>query len=202
MSDCDNAELRDVLPDLIHGTLAPSVRARVEAHVGACAACRAELDLLRAAHVVLSRTPSLDVGRVVRALPPPPNVLGRPRAQGSQARGVAAAAWRRAAAIAAVVVTGAAVGIATRGPWPRLDRGTSTAAPQPAAPAAPGRTAPRPQPPAADAGDLMLAAGVQDLDDAQLDAILREIEALDPVPSAEPLPVLPAFAPEPGEGGV
>jgi len=48
----------------------------------------------------------------------------------------------------------------------------------------------------------MLAAGVQDLDDAQLDAILREIEALDPVPSAEPLPVLPAFAPEPGEGGV
>jgi len=51
-------------------------------------------------------------------------------------------------------------------------------------------------------GDLILAAGIQELDDAQLDALLREIEALDAVPSEEPLPVLPAFAGEPGEGGV
>ena len=54
MTDCPNAEMRDRLPDLLHERLETSVRAAVMAHVDECDDCRAEIALLREAHVVLS----------------------------------------------------------------------------------------------------------------------------------------------------
>ena len=42
MNDCPNAEMRDLLPDLLHERLDASPRAVVSAHVGACEDCRAE----------------------------------------------------------------------------------------------------------------------------------------------------------------
>jgi anti-sigma factor RsiW len=47
MLDCPNAEVRDRLPDLVHGQLAGEELAEVERHVAACAACAAELALIR-----------------------------------------------------------------------------------------------------------------------------------------------------------
>jgi anti-sigma factor RsiW len=199
----------------VHGTLSPSTRARVEAHVGACAPCRRELDLVRAAQAVLARTPSVDVGRVVSALPRPPKA-GSPRA--ALPGWALAGGWRRAAAIATVVAAGAAVGVGTRDRWSGPSEPSGVARSDELAGARGGATRPSnapvggptpasaetPQPPVSGsgAGDLILAAGVQELDDAQLDALLREIEALDGVPSEEPLPELPAFAGELAEGGV
>jgi hypothetical protein len=73
MSECRNEDLRDLLPDLAAERLASSERARVASHVATCAACTAELELLRAARRVMSRgVPVVDVARIVAALPHPP----------------------------------------------------------------------------------------------------------------------------------
>src|SRR6266508_4285690 len=69
MIDCVSTEMRDALPDVIHGGLDPAKLAEVEAHVASCAQCAAELELLKA--VVASRpaAPPIDVQRIVAALP-------------------------------------------------------------------------------------------------------------------------------------
>ncbi len=86
MSDCSNAEIRDLLPDLMHDRLDAHTRARVIAHVDGCADCRSELELLRSLRGSLDRaTPRVDVDRIVAALPTPASV--RP----SQHRGLARA---------------------------------------------------------------------------------------------------------------
>src|SRR3712207_5086295 len=69
MIDCPNGEIRDKLPDLVHGQLEAPVHAEVSAHVASCAACRAEVGLLRELRASLSATPSVDVTRIVAALP-------------------------------------------------------------------------------------------------------------------------------------
>ena len=43
MSDCPREGMRDLLPDLVNGTLAPGVRASVEQHVAGCDECASEL---------------------------------------------------------------------------------------------------------------------------------------------------------------
>lgn len=69
MRDCPNAEMRDALPDLMHGTLSERRMAEVRAHVDACGACRAELAFLeriRRATV----TPDIGAERIVSKLAP------------------------------------------------------------------------------------------------------------------------------------
>src|SRR5262249_61542854 len=70
MSDCPNAEVRDLLPDLLHDRLDARTRARVVAHVDGCADCRSELELLRSMRASLDHaTTNIDVSRIVAALP-------------------------------------------------------------------------------------------------------------------------------------
>ena len=47
MNNCMDTEIQEMLPDLLHGTLAADTRARVEAHVASCEQCREELAVLR-----------------------------------------------------------------------------------------------------------------------------------------------------------
>jgi len=62
MNDCQNAEMRDQLPDLLNERLDGSARAVVMAHVAACADCRDELELLRVARgTLLKATPRVDL---------------------------------------------------------------------------------------------------------------------------------------------
>ncbi len=73
MSDCVNAEMRDLLPDLAAERLSGAERTRVASHVASCRTCAAELELLTAARWVMSRNvPAVDVARIVAALPKPP----------------------------------------------------------------------------------------------------------------------------------
>src|SRR5262245_6111335 len=105
MSDCENAEIRDRLPDLIHDRLDAYDRATVMAHIEGCAACRDEVELLRAARAMFdARAPRVDVGRIVRALPSP--VPARQR------RWVD---WRVAAAIVVMLAGGGSVALLSRG---------------------------------------------------------------------------------------
>jgi hypothetical protein len=105
MSDCSNAEIRDLLPDLMHDRLDAPTRARVVAHVEGCADCRSELELLRSLRGALDRgTPRVDVNRIVAALPKPGSV--RPR----QHRGWRVLNdWRIAAAVTFIVAGGTSV---------------------------------------------------------------------------------------------
>src|SRR5437870_551008 len=69
MIDCSNGDMRDLLPELVHDRLAPSERARIEAHVASCEACRAEVALLRALRATMGRTPAIDVASIAAAIP-------------------------------------------------------------------------------------------------------------------------------------
>jgi hypothetical protein len=64
MTDCPRAEIRDVLPDWVNGSLDESSAADVAEHVATCAACAEETELLRALRGVLVREPHIDVRRV------------------------------------------------------------------------------------------------------------------------------------------
>ena len=88
MRDCENVDIRDLLPEHAGGLLAGAERARVEAHLATCEACRAELALLRAlrASRPTPRVTAADVSRIVAALPKPtragaPSVPATPPAQ-------------------------------------------------------------------------------------------------------------------------
>jgi hypothetical protein len=73
MRECASGEIRDVLPEFAAERLSGAERGRVAAHVATCAACAAELDLLRAARRAMSRgVPAIDVAGIVAALPKPP----------------------------------------------------------------------------------------------------------------------------------
>lgn len=137
-SGCADDGVRDALPALLHGRLAGAERARVEAHVAGCAACAAELAVLRdvrgalaagaprleldaiaatvRAATVPASTPALVPGaRVAPAAPLAPAwAVGPAPVAGSRWRG--ARAWR---ALAATVLVAAG----TAGVW--LGQGSS-----------------------------------------------------------------------------
>jgi anti-sigma factor RsiW len=69
MRDCPNAEMRDLLPDLLHGRGDVGRLAEARAHVATCDACRAELELLRALRSATVVEASTDVGRIAAAIP-------------------------------------------------------------------------------------------------------------------------------------
>src|SRR5215831_11581208 len=100
MSDCPNAEIRDLLPDLLHDRLDARTRARVVAHVDGCEDCRSELELLRSMRNALDHdTPRVDVTRIVAALPAPSSVRPAQRRHGWRVLND----WRIAAAVTFIV---------------------------------------------------------------------------------------------------
>ena len=105
MSDCPNAEVRDLLPELLHDRLDAPTRARVLAHVNACADCRSELELLRSMRGALERaTPRVDVNRIVAALPSPSARSSQPRRTWRVLND-----WRIAAAVTFLVAGGSSL---------------------------------------------------------------------------------------------
>lgn len=200
MIDCPNADVRDLLPDLLNGRLEAAARERVEAHLAGCAECRAELALLGDVSVTTRWTPALDVGAIVAALPAY-RAPARRRWVG----------WKVAAAITVVAAGGSsllvlrphtipadssAVVTAPSGPQPA----PGVARPGPVVPAAPEnsgapRVATRSGAPAASSGpasggggerELAMAGGaLTDLSDVELATLLREIETMDALPTVD-----------------
>ena len=81
MTDCGNAEIRDLLPDLVAGALSPVERSRVQAHVDGCAECAGEVALLRTARALRPNVAAIDVAAIVARLPRPaarPSVVDDP----------------------------------------------------------------------------------------------------------------------------
>ena len=97
MTDCPNVEMRDRLPDLANDTLVVAERELVLAHLAECAACTAEIEILRTTRLILvTSTPKVNVAGIVSALP---QYGVKPITSASSVRGSSwANSWRIAAA--------------------------------------------------------------------------------------------------------
>jgi hypothetical protein len=207
---CADPDVRDALPELLHGALSGAARARAEAHVAACAACTAELALLGGAmHVLRVDAPSPDVGsiadqvrRAMRAGGTARDAAWELRAPGGGEARVEvvrpplapiarrrAPAWRLQAAALALLTAGAgAVFVARDGPagGPASAAGTAAGAAAAAAPSVAAsrgaRAAPRSVGAATSAplGDMLA-----DLSDEEVQLIVAEIDG-DTGPQIEP----------------
>ncbi len=213
MNDCPNADVRDLLPDLVHGRLDDATRAMVESHVAGCGDCRAELALLRELRTATSRTPALSLGAIAAAIPPYRAPVRR-----------SWAGWRTAAAVTLIVAGSSSIIVAKR-----LEHDVSDSAvvgahsavglPSPQVPpkdsviAGPAAVSSRRDPavvpstgysvpvaptPAATRApverELAMSGGsLTDLSDRELTSLLKGIESLDALPSTdvESVPLAP-----------
>lgn len=202
MTDCPNAEIRDLLPDLVHGRLDAATRADVERHVRDCAECTAEVTLLRELRSALHASPRVDVAAIVAAVPAYRKPAGR-----------SWIGWRTAAAITVLVAGGSSVAVLQRGGTSVADSARlmpavtpdAVAPAQPVQAPAPAETEsvrvavapPRVEQPAPrqdavpsgrEATGRELAVGgasLNDLSDRELVSLLKDIESLDGLPTVE-----------------
>src|SRR5688500_17414591 len=68
MNDCVNGDIRDLLPELVSGTLPAEEALRVQDHVRKCADCAAEVALLRTARAAMRLAPTMDTARIAAAV--------------------------------------------------------------------------------------------------------------------------------------
>ena len=213
MTECVSAEMRDALPDLLHGTLDLVHAAVVQAHVASCSECARELALLQAIVASAPHAPPVDLNRIVAALPSPTGrglilhrgggePVGSRRPQTIWSRPVL-----RLAAAAAIVTAGGLsllVGRDVLNPErqarPSVQSAPATArvaveTPGRVAASTPAKLVPKPTAPRTVASNgLSLVGGeVQDLSDEHLATLLNEMDHLDPIPAAEPEALTPTI---------
>jgi hypothetical protein len=195
MNKCVEVEIQDMLPDLLHKSLDTSTRARVEAHVAACASCASELNVLRAVQAAAVFAPRIDVDRVVGHIPPYRAI--RPVAPAPTRSRVVS--WLVAASLLVVVAGGGSLLMIQQNA--SVPRGTTirtsnppvaTLTPTVVNTVSSEDLAAAARPPHA----LALAAGVEELSDNDLRQLMTDMNNFDALPSAEPEPV---FAVETGD---
>jgi len=195
MNDCQNAVIRDQLPDLLHDRLDASSRSAVQSHVASCTDCRRELELLRGVHgILLARTPHVDTAWVVGALPRAPQRAARPLPHWR-----AWSDWRIAAAVAVLAVGGGSMAVLHRTSATPSTTPVVAGAPQtPAGGIGAGRSitpsaAAVPVSTVATGGEsgsgLTMTGRLEDLSDDQLQALLDQVGNLQALPVTEPDPV-------------
>lgn len=195
MTEMTHDEVRDELPDMLHGAGDARRREAIEAHLKSCASCAAELRVLQMVKGAPSFAPMIDAVRIASAIPPYGGVPSERPA--SRAR-----TWQMGAAVAAVVIiVGTVITRGTSAP-DAPPRGAVVSAPVTVgadaptvgAPAAPPLTppaaAPVPppvaSPPQRQRGELQVADRLTDLPDQDVVRLLDAITGLDGLPSTEP----------------
>lgn len=187
MSDCPNVEMREALPELLHGRLDAASAARVREHVALCAECAAELELLgRARRAYEASAQPVDTAAIVRALPAARAArMLRPRRTSSLGM------LQLAAAIVLLLVGALVVRTVSRG---GSDNGANpqemVVQPVDSAPdTASGSPKQDEMRSVAVAQPRVLAMALSDLDDLEADEIETMLDALDRIdaaPAAEP----------------
>lgn len=220
MNECLSAEMRDALPDVVHGRLDAAKLAEVEAHVAACDECAAELELLRAVVASMPVAPAMDVQRIVAALPVAAKqglLLHRGNGEAVSAsetpirrpQSVWSSPLLRIAAAVVIVAAGGLsllVGRDVLNPEAQVGGNNRRVAvtSRPAAPPASATTV-VPSAPAvvessparaqtAGAGAGLLMSEVDELSDEHLVALLSEMESIVALPDIEPETIEPAVA--------
>jgi anti-sigma factor RsiW len=191
MNECADRDIKELLPDVLHRTLGSDDRERVELHLATCDSCREELSVLRMVNSAAVFAPAIDVGRIVRQIPPyqriSPTVEAPARSRVTQ--------WLVATAAAAVLVVGGSL-VVNRQPSGEITIvATDTSTGLGAGPAAPIRTSV--DRPAAAGGTtrtpahtLALASDVAGLSDGDLVQLMNEMDDFDALPASEPEPVI------------
>lgn len=111
MTECTNADVRDRLPDYVHGHLVGAAHAEVALHLATCDACASEVALIRDVRAALTVAPTIDVQRIASALPAPRRLTlvdgGAPQRRWF-------IDWRVAAAVTLLAVGGGSAAILSR----------------------------------------------------------------------------------------
>ena len=174
MRDCPNVEMRERLPELMHGVLRADIAAEVRAHVAQCQDCRAELAMLERVRTALATpTTPVDTTRIVAKLP-------RYQRPSVWTRAVRSPQLRAAAAVLLMVGSYVVVRQTRDGVTPP-DTTVAVAA--------------------AGAAELSIGDTFQDLSDADLSAMLDEIAKLEPVTPDAPNDDVPSLTERPARNG-
>ena len=201
MTDCPSAEIRDQLPDWVHGSLRASAASEVAAHLANCPACTAEADLLRRVRNALGTDPAIDLDRMIAAV--------TERTLGHATRDERRVRWHAPVfggiAVAASILFGVLLMQRDADPDARLtpvavsDTGGARAivpddSVRPGSPAAADRGA-RDEPTASPAlrlaeSGLSVGGALADLGDDQLEALLQRLDAIEALPQTSPAPAL------------
>ena len=208
MGDCQNVEMRELLPERAAELLSPRDAACVDAHVAECEMCAFELEILRAARSALRARATVDVGRISGAvvLATRTPVRSVRRAPTRQWIG-----WRAAASIALVAVGATSIAVWNGGRGGARGSVATTPGTESAAVATPSGAGALAQGAATGSGSLpssgsaqatvrpasvsglTAAGGLSDLSDAELESLLGDIGSLDASSFDEPQEVMPAI---------
>lgn len=209
MTDCSNAEIRDLLPDYVHDQLSVTDLARVDQHLVSCAECTEELALLQTVFDARPREGAIDIAAILASLPKPGQGATPERTVAAEVPGVRSITsapsvvrktggfrnWRAVAAVAVVAVGTLSVAVIRDGVF-----GTK-------APAGIDSTsiialAPNPSQhvedsilPNTESGVALSIGDVSDYSDEELKAMMARLDKWDGAPSAEPLPGVPIMPP-------
>lgn len=185
MNDCKEVEIREALPDLVHGALPAPRVALVQQHLDVCSDCAAELAIVRAV-LASAAAPRVDATRIVASIPP-------------YARKSSRTHFTRTTylQLAAAVVIGAA-GISTalfrseHAPSPAAIpvSAMASSAIQTSGSGAPA-TATNSASAAGSESGLALV-GTADVSDADLAQLIQDMNNISALPPTDPEPVIPA----------
>lgn len=179
MIDCPNVEMRDRLPDLANDTLVAAERDIVLAHLAECAACTAEIEILRTTRLImLKTTPRVNVAGIVSALP---QYGATTIASAPPVRRGWANSWRIAAAVTFLAAGIGSYELVTKdSPVRDIDTLVATTSDPTVG--------------------LALTGALADLSDAELNALASDIEEIEALPSMEVgtigSPVAPTILPD------
>jgi putative zinc finger protein len=174
MNKCTESDIQEMLPDLLHRTLAADARARVEAHVATCEECREDLVVLRTVKSAAVFAPTINIQEVVGRIPPY-RTIGPAIERPVSTRVIS---WLVAASLAIAVVGGGSLVLTQRnvGSGPPV---VATSRPVTPAVAVSGQS-----------HALALGADVGGLSDVSLVQLMDEMNRFDALPAAEPEPVM------------
>ena len=204
MNDCMNAEVRDALPDLMHGRLGDLDKVTMRAHVETCADCREELRLLEEIRASAPIAPRIDVAGIVAALPVPMPAAADQLAASAPARvrRPSSMLWKMTAVAALLVTVSLTFANALREPAAAPASSTSEMAPMASAqvavpvtstvavvPSAPNQVVASSSTVARSTTELSLTGGVQNLSDDQLESLVNGLDNVEAMPSNEPEPI-------------
>jgi anti-sigma factor RsiW len=209
MTDCTRTDIRDVLPDWVNGSLDEAAAAEVGEHLTMCAACGAEVELLRSMRGVMASAPEIDLHRVAAAVVqhtiPSRALAHRRRAWPVVLGGLAVAA---SVAIGMLLIQRTMPESGPPQPVAQI-RGDDPASQTTDRPVAPDdsaehaersrRDSPAVRQPAdapiepsmrLAASEVRASGGLGDLDVDELEALLRRLDAIEALPQTSPAPTV------------
>ena len=196
MNKYTELDIKEMLPDLLHGKLDADARAQVEAHVASCESCAEELEVLRTVKSAAVFIPAIDVDRVVRQIAPYRAIVPA-REVPARSRAVA---WLVAASLVLVVAGGGSVLLQQRTQQrvvtiddghrslPPSEQGKDSLGPVVVRGGVPLQSRVNIETPRTHA--LALAAGVDGLSDKNLRQLMNDMNSFDALPATEPGPVI------------